>query len=875
MTQDRWAAIERLCQDALDRTPAERSAFLDQACGGDLKLRAEVESLLAFETSSESFIEAPPNDIAAGVMARRDGPSFDANRVTSEAASSTHRRVRSDQPQQRVKQPLFFWIALGLGIWMLGLYALGLDGIFRYGVQDTNLGWQSAVRNGQRFITTVDPNGPAAGALHPGDRIISFNNDLRFERLDPRSLTRAYPWGGSYTGVIQRGPQEQRVNLSFRPVRNLSALPRSLAYWFIGIVFVTVGLGIGLLRPDQTVPRLASLTLMVSGFLFLRTTWTVTGHFAFFPLWERYLLLPAVALRGLHLALAYHFYCRLPAEHRRNRFWSSLKYLLYGCFTLLTIAALISGASSSSGGEALLTAWFHFQSVDMRLLNVLFIAQLVAFVALCAVVIRSYRLTKPGVERRRVKLMLVGSLVALVPNVGAAACTYFGSPRSTPSTVNLIANLFTVLIPITAAYAILKHRFLDINVVIRRGLQYVFAKTTLRFLLVLPIAVLVWRVLANPNRTLVEIFGGHPLNLFLIGLATLGLLFRKPLGSWIDRLFFREAYDQEQILLGVIEEIKELDSREEIARQVSRQIEAALHPESVYIFYRDEHVSELSLGFSSNGLTPKALVPEPAALVRALDGQTSAREYPFADQTLLPSNEEYWLDDLGVELIVPLAGTDIRLRGFLFLGPKKSEQPYTVMDKRLLAAIAQQMAVMSEISTLKGRVDRGERIKHDVLLHVQGQNIELLKECPQCGACFDSQTEACAVDGQRLILTLPVERTLAERYRLDQLIGKGGMGSVYRATDLKLDRTVAIKLMIGNVFGDKSALRRFAREAQATARLNHPNVVSVFDYGTVGPNGAFLVMELIPGVSLKEELKLLGKIPPPLLADWFGQVLEG
>ena len=57
------------------------------------------------------------------------------------------------------------------------------------------------------------------------------------------------------------------------------------------------------------------------------------------------------------------------------------------------------------------------------------------------------------------------------------------------------------------------------------------------------------------------------------------------------------------------------------------------------------------------------------------------------------------------------------------------------------------------------------------------------------------------------------------------------MGSVYQATDLRLGRPVAIKIMIGSLFGDQTAVRRFEREARASAKLNHPNIVSVYDYG--------------------------------------------
>jgi eukaryotic-like serine/threonine-protein kinase len=74
MQAERWALIERICQEALDRAPGERAAYLAVACAGDEALRQEVASLLAFEAGAESFIEAPPGDLAAGLMAQQSAP---------------------------------------------------------------------------------------------------------------------------------------------------------------------------------------------------------------------------------------------------------------------------------------------------------------------------------------------------------------------------------------------------------------------------------------------------------------------------------------------------------------------------------------------------------------------------------------------------------------------------------------------------------------------------------------------------------------------------------------------------------------------------------------------------------------------------------
>ena len=121
----------------------------------------------------------------------------------------------------------------------------------------------------------------------------------------------------------------------------------------------------------------------------------------------------------------------------------------------------------------------------------------------------------------------------------------------------------------------------------------------------------------------------------------------------------------------------------------------------------------------------------------------------------------------------------------------------------------------------------------------------------------------CPSDGSELTLSLPVERTIDGKYRLDRLIGKGGMGAVYEAADLRLSRSVAVKIMLGRAFGDRQALRRFEREAQACARLTHPNIITVFDFGAVGADGAFLVMEFVQGRTLEARARPPRRLPPP------------
>jgi serine/threonine protein kinase len=114
---------------------------------------------------------------------------------------------------------------------------------------------------------------------------------------------------------------------------------------------------------------------------------------------------------------------------------------------------------------------------------------------------------------------------------------------------------------------------------------------------------------------------------------------------------------------------------------------------------------------------------------------------------------------------------------------------------------------------------------------------------------------------------------VAERYRLGDPLGRGGMGEVYRATDEVLDRKVAIKLLLP-VRESLAAEERFLREARAAAMISDPHVVAALDFGKHG-DGYFLAMELVEGRSVSEELRTHGPLPPDRAVDIVRQAAAG
>ena len=110
----------------------------------------------------------------------------------------------------------------------------------------------------------------------------------------------------------------------------------------------------------------------------------------------------------------------------------------------------------------------------------------------------------------------------------------------------------------------------------------------------------------------------------------------------------------------------------------------------------------------------------------------------------------------------------------------------------------------------------------------------------------------------------PIGRVLDDRYRLESLLGRGGMGAVYEATQLSMDRRVAVKLMRSDVASDSAQVKRFLREVQAASRVSHGNLVTLYDFAQSGDGTLYVVMELIDGESLSAVLTRTGALSPDM-----------
>ncbi len=747
----------------------------------------------------------------------------------------------------------------------------------RYAIEGRGWGTLQAERGGPVSVLMVNAGGPAADALRVGDEVVAVNgedtsrSDLRMEQ----AFTRVAP-GATYRLTVRREGRLLEFTLPAEvvPLSQKLRSPISLLTIFGGLAFLLVGLAVFALRPDDKQAVVLAVCLTVFG-----GAWPIAYPLGDAPRWVLLLIAAGHVLKVFVPALMLHLFLIFPRPLPLVRRFPRLEVYAY-------LPALLALLPLSLYEHYL---WLEdpegsiFFAAEHPRLELVGIVVGLAYMLCCLVAPAAQYRAADQLGRRKLRIVLAALLVVMGPFfLFLLVSSLTGFSQHDPvlySRIFFVAVAPQPLLPLAFAYAIVRHQVIPVSVIVRRSVQYLLAKNALRALLLLPVAGLVLSVALDPSRSVADILLRNSTYFYalLVAAVAAGLVFRRRLNEWVDRKFFREQYDREKILRGLVEDIKGLDTIAEMSRRVSGEVERAIHPESVYLFYREGAGAEMSLTYTSRGGgTERALsIPEEFRLLRLLELQGGAQDFPFPPKTNLPQHEKDWLRSLGTRLIVPLSGTDGRLAGLFLLGQKKSEVPYTARDRELLEAVAGQVALVYENVRLKERAREDRRVQDEVLSRFEGRGVNLLKECPRCGRCFDATAAKCPEDGAELAMTLPVERVVEGRYRLDRLIGRGGMGAVYEATHLKLNHRVALKVLGGRLFGDQSALRRFEREARALARLGqHPNVVSVHDYGELRTEGAFLVMDFIEGESLAALLRRERRLVPQRAADLFAQVLE-
>jgi tRNA A-37 threonylcarbamoyl transferase component Bud32 len=697
-------------------------------------------------------------------------------------------------------------------------------------------------------VEEVLPNSPGDQAgIQVGERLLAIDG-RRVRGLGQWDLIRMnFEVGKPYRLQVERDgkPFERVMTLQRR------SWSQQTQYHRIAFVLGTAGALLTLFvaflvaytRPYDWVARIGALSIaLLGGSVYLYGAAAIVRRL---PIFVGALIWWPEAGFFIFPALFFAFCSMFPCQLFRTR-WIWLANVP-ALFFLWPIAGFYYFTFVNPAGEIAASDWVP--RIGASLLFAYIGAGLVALIL-------NYRRLDDVNQKRRIRVLVAGTLVGylvLVPYVvmnATRASTHSSVGRvlfSWPAL--LLVTVLSQAFPLSWAYAILRHRLFDVRVILRQGLQYALARRVL--LTVVPALgiLLLADLLLHGQQPLLEILRERGwIYVVLGGLAAAAYMKRQSWLQALDRRFFRERYDAHRLLREVVEEVREARSFEQVAPGVAAHIETALHPEFVSLLAREPHEpSYRSLAAAPSGFELAVPLAESKlmSLVRLLG---KPLEVPQTGsgwlKEQLPHDETAFLRQSRIELIVPIATSPKRTEALLVLGLKRSEEPYAREDLDFLVAIASSMALLLEKSSVGGPPPRSD----------------MFEECPQCGVCYDSGSTQCSQERARLVPVI-LPRLLNVRYHLERRLGRGGMGTVYLASDRALERRVAVKVIREDLVGSADVAERFRREARVAASFAHPNVVTVHDFGIAENTRAFLVMELLEGVTLRDSLSRKKRFP--------------
>jgi sigma-B regulation protein RsbU (phosphoserine phosphatase) len=294
---------------------------------------------------------------------------------------------------------------------------------------------------------------------------------------------------------------------------------------------------------------------------------------------------------------------------------------------------------------------------------------------------RAYTERQPD-ARRRLWLLLAGAALSVLPLVGVLVAIAFGLRELRDwAFIAVIGPL--LLFPVTMAYVIVVHRAMDVRVVVRQGLQYLLARGSLRALQLIVSSATLAGAIVLASRT--DSFTGAAI-FMAVGLVVVVLIrrFSETLRERVDRRFFREAYDADQILSELADTVRTMVETRPLLETVAHRIADALHVPRVAILLNDG--GQLAMAYAVGFPHPPAVsIPEEAWARAGSDAERRA------------------LTTLDSELVLPLS-LNQKLVGVMSLGPKRSEEPFSPSDLRLLGSVATQTGLALENSRLTSQV---------------------------------------------------------------------------------------------------------------------------------------------------------------------------
>jgi hypothetical protein len=447
----------------------------------------------------------------------------------------------------------------------------------------------------------------------------------------------------------------------------------------------------------------------------------------------------------------------------------------------------------------------------------------------------------PTSSRWAVRLFAVGLIAGVLPftleviveQLVPAYRAFAHSPAIEPRIGAVIFGALAA-VPFITTYSVLFERVVDVRVVLRTALQYALARYTIIATGFVPFAALALFLFDRRQEPLVEILSSGPRPFILAALVLVGAVALRLRTRWLDALdrrYFRERYDSRQIVAGLIGRLP-TTSITALADRVRAEIDLAMHAQAELFFpdYSREvlrHAGDrlASVNVSST-IMSLALSDSDPMDVNLSDVTSPWRRLPDAERT--------WLMDGGFKLVVGLTGGSGDAVGLLALTEKRSGLAFSAEDRRLLSAIALATGLAYDVTLRRNTPDSASEPS--------------ARECASCLRVSAGNVARCTCGGD--LVTAAVPHILRGVFRFDQKIGVGGMGIVYRAVDLNLGRTVAIKALPQVTSHRVEQLRR---EARAMAAVSHPNLAVIHGVET-WRGTAFLVQEHLAKGTLAQRL---------------------
>jgi sigma-B regulation protein RsbU (phosphoserine phosphatase) len=596
-------------------------------------------------------------------------------------------------------------------------------------------------------VSDVVPNSPAEHAgLRAGDRIIGVNGrPLTSSAPFDQAYARGKPGDAVVFSVEREGEPNPveihgifRASTEERPAEGLAKTSAVQVTRSFPVLFLLVGLTVLFLRLDD--PNAWLLASLFCGFV-------AAPGFSHQVLMGTAMRSLAFAYQGIFSAmlcpLFYIFFAVFPARSPMDRRAPWLKWVGLAFGAGMAVTAVVTGDLRELG---VANDLFGEKTGEIVRLSLIYVGYIFIALGMISLAINAFAGSCEAGLQRKSRVIFWGTLIGVLPLVVERAAMDFTNYRPT-FWVNTILIIVCALYPLSFGYAVVKHRVMEIPMLLRRSARYVLVQ---RGFIVLLFAVALSTIVFF-SQTLSRFFQPNPSAgmmfsaMFGIALVWASAPLVKRGTQRIDRAFFRSAYDARVILTDLAERARTVSSRHELAELLQQHLQKALHPKKFACYF----VAGDSKLIPECGDIPEGAEPLCTGLVTL--GLLTLRGKSW--DTPLPGEEG--MEDLVVlaplapECLVPILDHAGQLSGLLVLGQRLSEEPYSSEDKRLLDSVASQAGIaienialaenMAERMEVDRRVARDMEIAREVQARLFPQFLPLLKTLQYIGACIQAR----------------------------------------------------------------------------------------------------------------------------------------